>query len=84
MITKYSKFVQSEEEDQLPSNVFFRYRQKKKLSPAVDISNPLPMRVLSRDVVIVVVNYNETENIFKLLRQTTTIMDRIWLFVAVS
>ena len=66
----------------LPENIFYVYNDQRKTHPGIPFSNIIPFLYLSRDIIVQIINFNDTDKIFQILVESCTIADRIWVYLA--
>ncbi|CAL6023281.1 Conserved_hypothetical protein [Hexamita inflata] len=62
-------------------NLFqYVYDGKKSQNYNLPFTSPVPLQKVSKDVVIVLNNFQDSESVFAALRETSTVFDRIWFY----
>ncbi|CAL6052211.1 Conserved_hypothetical protein [Hexamita inflata] len=93
-LTKFSKFIDdlpnNFDETVLSKQTFpseqgrnlfqYVYNGKKSQNYNLPFTSPVPLQKVSKDVVIVLNNFQDSESVFAALRETATVFDRIWFY----
>ncbi|CAL6107096.1 Conserved_hypothetical protein [Hexamita inflata] len=93
-LTKFSKFFDDLPENfdetvlskqtfpsELGRNMFqYVYDGNKSQNYNLPFTSPVPLQKVSKDVVIVLNNFQDSESVFAALRETATVFDRIWFY----